>query len=394
MSKQNLKVVAIIQARMGSTRLPGKVLMDIVGKPMAWRVVERVKYSKYIDEVVLAIPDTKENDVLVTFAEENDIIYVRGSENDVLSRYYKTAEERDADVVVRITADCPLIDPKIIDDVIQSHIKRKSGYASNVISRTFPRGLDVEVFNFQLLEEVNGLAEKARHREHVTLYMLENPLLSNPSSVTSLFKSKADSFRLTVDTKEDLELIQKIYEHFGETDFSTHDLFRFLDKNPDLVQINSHIKQKEFVNLRKAEEKDIEFLFKLRNEKYVYENSRVARKVGRDEHNNWSGPVIKGKTNKELFIIEYERERVGQLRLDYSKNEAEVSISIRAEFHGKGVGTRALLIAMVDTRNKHKVKVLSAEVNKNNPASQRLFEKVGFHLEGQEGCFLKYSFKL
>jgi len=384
------KVVAIIQARMGSTRLKGKALIDINGVPMVLHVVERTRKAKLVNEVVLAIPDTEENNVLADFAKENNIPYVRGSETDVLSRYYKTAEQFNADIIVRITADCPLIDPEIIDNVIQRH---DNGYTSNVIRRTFPIGLDVEVFDFSLLEEVNALAEKERHREHVTLYMLENPVLSKPNSIVSS-EFKVNHLRLTVDTKKDLELVEKIYENFGENDFSTEDILNFLSKNPDLVKINSDIKQKEFVNLRKAEKRDIKFLFNLRNEKYVYENSRVKRPVEWDEHNNWVEAVVAGKTNKELYIIESEGEGVGQLRLDFDNNEAEVSISLFKSSHSKGVATRALLIAVTNPDVSKRVNRLIAEVNKNNPASQRLFEKVGFHLREQEGDWLKYKFEL
>ena len=119
-------ISAIIQARMGSTRLPDKVLMDVGGHPMLWHMIERLKPAKNVDEIILAIPNTKENDILEQFAKENNLKYFRGSENDVLARYYETAKTFKVDVIVRITSDCPLIDPEIVDKVIEEHLQSKA----------------------------------------------------------------------------------------------------------------------------------------------------------------------------------------------------------------------------------------------------------------------------
>lgn len=396
MPKAKPKIVAIVQARMGSTRLPGKVLMKIEGKPMVQRVVERLKKAKRLNEIVLAIPDTKENDALEEFAKTNNIIYVRGSESDVLGRYYKAAKQEEADVVVRITADCPLVDPEIVDLIIDEHLAFPPvDYTSNVIERAFSRGLDVEVFNFLSLEQAQKQAKKPRQREHVTLYFLENPGLFSLRNELGGLEWKRPEFRLTVDTEEDLEFVRAIYKHFSpETDFSTIDVINFLDQNPKLSITNTKIEQKEFVSLRAAEKGDVKFLFNLRNKKYVYKNSRAARPVEWNEHISWADPVIEGKTDKELFIVEYEGKLAGQLRLDYDGDEAEVSISLLKEFHGKGVATRVLLILLLRVKREDKAAVLSAEVNKNNFASQKLFEKVGFKSKGEEGEWLKYSLPL
>jgi len=235
---QQKKIGAIIQARMGSTRLPGKVLMDIEGKPMLWHVVNRLKLCQKLDDIVLAIPDTKENDVLAEFAQNNNIKYYRGDEQDVLSRYYKATKEFVGDTIVRITADCPLIDPQIVDSIIDSY---NGSYVSNVGERTFPRGLDTEVFSFLSLEKAHKEARQDQ-REHVTTYIRENEEVFN---VEARGKLRRPDLRLTVDTKEDLQLIRKIYQElYQDNVFYTGEVIDLLDKRPELININKNIVQK------------------------------------------------------------------------------------------------------------------------------------------------------
>lgn len=219
MPNQKQRITVIIQARMTSTRLPGKVLMPINKKPMLYWVISRLNRSKLIDEIVLAIPDTKESNVLEEFAKENDIIYVRGSEDNVLSRYYKAAKQSNADVVVRITADCPLVDSEIVDNVIEEHISSKADYTSNVIERTYPQGLDVEVFNFSVLEKAIKEAETDFQKEHVTPYFLQNPQIFRLHNVTATGVLNNPEIRITVDTQKDLDLVREIYKHFSKKEF-------------------------------------------------------------------------------------------------------------------------------------------------------------------------------
>ncbi|NQU82940.1 MAG: glycosyltransferase family protein [Parcubacteria group bacterium] len=228
MSKANSKIVAIVQARMGSTRLPGKVLMDVEDKPVVWWVLERLKKAKRIDEIVLAIPDTKENDILADFAKKYNYIYVRGSEEDVLSRYYKTAKDRGADIIVRITADCPFVDPEIVDKVIKTHSEEGSDYTSNVVERTYPKGLDTEVFNFDVLENAYLEAKQSHHREHVSAYFLENPEMFRLENVSAPLDLQNSNMRITVDTQEDLDFIRKIAKHFSpRKDFSSIEIINY-----------------------------------------------------------------------------------------------------------------------------------------------------------------------
>jgi len=244
MKKNKKKIAAIIQARMTSIRLPGKVLMDIEGKPMLWHVISRLRFSKKLDDIILAIPDKKESDILEKFAREKKIKYFRGSEEDVLSRYYKTAKKFKVDVVVRITADCPLIDPEIVDRIIQKHLDSGTDYTSNAFKRTFPRGLDVEVFNFKILEKTHQEAKGHYQREHVTPYIYENHKRFQLINV----KNKINFYymRWVVDEKKDLEFVREIYKKISlkEKIFYMKDIVAILKKYPELMRINESVKQK------------------------------------------------------------------------------------------------------------------------------------------------------
>jgi len=240
-----LNVVAIIQARIGSTRLPGKVLKKIQDKVVLDYVIDRLKTCKNIDEIVLAITTNKNDDVLEKYAKNKKINFIRGSEEDVLSRYYEAAKKFNAEVIVRITSDCPLIDPKIVDEVIKKHIESDADYTANTIKRTYPRGFDVEVFNFDILERTYRNANAKYHREHVTPYIREHPEKFKLQNIEAPDKIKRPDIRITVDTEKDFELIKKIISHFDNIEFTAEDIVDFLNINPKLLEINKNIKQKE-----------------------------------------------------------------------------------------------------------------------------------------------------
>lgn len=238
--------MAIIQARFGSTRLPGKVLNEISGKPMLWHMINRLRRCKNIDTIVLATSELKNNDVIEKFSKENDIPIFRGREEDVLSRYYYAARQFNADIIVRLTGDCPLIDPKIVDKIVLSHINSSVDYTSNVVKRTFPRGLDVEVINFQTLKKTFEAASEKDQREHVTLYLLENPDIFKLKSIEARGKIRRPDIRITVDTPEDLRFIRKIFSNLYKKNeiFYIEDVINLLNQKPELMEINKMIKQK------------------------------------------------------------------------------------------------------------------------------------------------------
>lgn len=245
-----MKVSAIIQARMTSTRLPGKVLMDIKGKPMLWHIINRLTYTKKLDDIILAIPNSKENDELERFAKDNKVKYFRGSEEDVLSRYYETAKKFKCDVIVRITADCPLIDPKIVDLVIKKHLSSGADFTANLsegtlVKRTFPRGLDVEVFNFSTLEKTLQEAKTLYQKEGLDPYIFEHPELFSISTIEN--GENLSFMRWTVDEMKDLEFVQEVYKKLFKEDkiFLMKDIISLLKKYPKLIEINKNVKQKE-----------------------------------------------------------------------------------------------------------------------------------------------------
>ena len=238
------KIAAIIQARMTSTRLPCKVLMDIEGKPMLWHVVNRLKFSEKLDDIILAIPDTKESNVLEQFSKENKLKYFKGSEDDVLSRYYEAAKKFKCDVVVRITSDCPLIDPQVVDLVIEKHLNSGADYTSNVFKRTFPRGLDTEVFNFRTLKKIHKESKEPYQREGVNEYIYENQGMFRLASVEC---DKDFSYmRWTVDEIKDLEFVREIYKRLYKKEkvFLMDDIVVLLKQYPKLMNINKDVKQK------------------------------------------------------------------------------------------------------------------------------------------------------
>ncbi len=246
MHKQK-KVSAIIQARMGSERLPGKVLIPIGGKSVLHHIVERLKFCKLVDQTILAIPDTKENDVLEKFALANSIKYYRGSEHEVLQRVYLAAKENNCDIVVEILADNPLLDPQIIDLAIKEHVKTNADYSCTDYPAWFlPRGLGVGLFNFTALEVAYKNAKDDYHREHTTSYFQENPDAFKITRVKFPKHLESPKLRLTLDTKEDLELITNIYGklHKAGSIFTTKEILDLFEHQPELKKINSHVIQK------------------------------------------------------------------------------------------------------------------------------------------------------
>ena len=211
-------ILAIVAARVSSSRLPGKVLMDICGKPMLTRVIERVKQSTLIDKIIVATTYLGEDEAIIKLAENNGISWHEGVVNDVLTRYYHCAskhiENPFKDIIVRITGDCPLIDPEIIDKAIKYHLSVNGGYDFVTNTGTYPDGMDTEVFSYIALERAWQLARLDEDREHVTIYMLKHPEMFRIGKLRS--DQKYPALKLSVDTREDLERVRIIYKELGE----------------------------------------------------------------------------------------------------------------------------------------------------------------------------------
>jgi spore coat polysaccharide biosynthesis protein SpsF len=240
------RVVAIVQARMGSERLPGKVLMDVAGKPLLAHCIERISRAKRVDEVVLATTDMAGDVPLLNFAKSAGLRVYAGSENDVLQRYREAAEFAQADIIVRITGDCPLIDPELSDSVIEAYLDSEVDLASNVINRTYPRGVDTEVFSMALLRYLNRFVTKQPEREHVTLHVYKNRDQFWIASVETDGPLKRPEIRTCVDTGNDLQFVREVFEALGKggNSFSTFDVMELLDRRPELGELNAGVKQK------------------------------------------------------------------------------------------------------------------------------------------------------
>lgn len=235
------RIVDIVQARMRSTRLPGKVLMDIEGKPMLWRVVDRLKRSKRIHELAVATSTNASDDRIKKFCDENNIRCIRGSENDVLERYCEAAVACQADIVVRHTADCPLIDPCISDQVIDRHLASGADYTCNTYKKyTYPWGLNTEVISFDVLKKAHKEAKQPFDREHVTTYIYQHPAIFKIENLS--YKKDLSNLRWTVDEEDDLTFVREVYRLIKKEMFTMPDVLDLLKKNPYLGSINRRVK--------------------------------------------------------------------------------------------------------------------------------------------------------
>lgn len=262
----------IIQARMSSTRLPSKVMLKLAGKEVLWHVVQRCKISKSVDKVIVATSTDSSDDKIYNFCKDNKIEVFRGDLLDVLKRYYDCAKAHNLDIIVRVTSDCPLIDSFIIDECVRLFraskktpptppfkggggtkypLLTKEGrgevdYVSNCLERIFPRGLDCEVFSFDILEKAFNQANTESEREHVTQYIVNNGA-SLPYHVPPEYQG---DFRLTLDEEKDYELLKIIYDKYYKNGLviDTKEVIKFLRENPDIANINKEVGQKASIH--------------------------------------------------------------------------------------------------------------------------------------------------
>ena len=237
------KVVAIVQARMGSTRLPGKVMKKIMGRSMLWHIVNRIEKSKFIDKTIIATTRDKKDDVIEDFANKYHLGIYRGSENDIVDRFYNAAEKYNADVIVRIWGDCPLIDPEIIDYTMEKFLSYKADYANNFNPPTFPVGMNVEIYSFNTLEQIWKETNNPFFREYPFEY-----IYANQNSFRAIYaKNDRDlsDIHWTVDYIEDFELIKfffvKLYSKHKV--FNMKNILDLIDKHPELREVNKELRR-------------------------------------------------------------------------------------------------------------------------------------------------------
>jgi len=238
-----MKVVAIIQARMSSSRLPGKVLMPLVNKPVLAHVIERLSYCKMVEKIVVATTDENSDDPVADYCKNNNIDYYRGSLEDVLDRYYHAAKIYHADPILRITGDCPVIDPMVIDAVITGYLSGE--YDCYGLGGEFPDGLDCTVFSFSAIEKAWKKAKLKSEREHVGPYIENNPHLFRNGAL-ELFQGLSQQ-RWTLDEPDDYKLLTKIFNKLYRPDspFLTYEILQLIKNNPNLLTINAQIVRNE-----------------------------------------------------------------------------------------------------------------------------------------------------
>jgi spore coat polysaccharide biosynthesis protein SpsF len=238
-------VVAIVQARMGAERLPGKVLLDIAGQTMLERVVVRLGMSRLVDRIVVATTDNPADDAVVTACDSLGVQVMRGSENDVLGRFARVARALEPDVIVRVSADSPFVDPGVCDRIIRAFLDADPpvDYASNKLDPSYPLGLDAEAFSREALMQADREASEPFERSHVTVYMYQHPDRFRLLPVRG--DGDLHALRWTVDTAEDLEFAREVFGRFGgRNDFSWTEVVELLEREPALARINAHVEAK------------------------------------------------------------------------------------------------------------------------------------------------------
>lgn len=225
---------------MGSTRLPGKVMLPIFERPVIWHIIDRLRHSKLINEIVISTSTNPLDDIIENFAKAEGIPYYRGKENDIMDRLYQTAKLFDADPLVRITADCPLIDPKVVDTVVKKFLDNRGeiDYVSNTIKRTFPDGLDTEVISYEALQRAWKETTDEFWREWATMFFVEHPQKFRLLNVG--YQRDLSKLRWTLDYPEDLRFVREVYKHLYQKGiFYMEDILELLEQHPEIAEINS-----------------------------------------------------------------------------------------------------------------------------------------------------------
>jgi len=244
-----LKVVATVQARMGSTRLPGKVMMNLMGKPVLARLLERARRASKVDETLVATSIHAKDDVIADLCKSIETPCFRGSEEDVLERILGGLLQHEADVAVELFGDCPLIDPKIIDQHVSFFMDNlgKYDFVGNDLKSTYPPGTEVEVYSVSALEDAANRARDPGVREHGTLFIRQHPGIYRLHNIEAPDELRYPEMEIELDTAEDFQVIEAIFRHFleqGQPDFNTYDVVEFMLKNPQIQAINQKVERR------------------------------------------------------------------------------------------------------------------------------------------------------
>ena len=356
----------VVQARMGSTRLPGKVLADLGGQPMLGFLLHRL--SRLADAtIVVATSDLDRDDPIEEVALAHGAAVVRGPEQDVLARFGMALERFPAATIVRITGDCPLVDPAIVRSVIELHRSRAADYTCNVLPRTYPKGLDVEVIAASALRVAIAEARDPAEREHVTPFFYRHPerfTLANLRSGVELGEE-----RWTVDTAEDLEVVRDIVGRFApDQDFGWQSILEIVGRKVEPVP---------GIRLRPARPDDGDFLLLLRNDPDAVRFSLTGSAVDPRQHDAWFRARMADPASR-ICIAELDGTPVGMVRVDIADAIGKVSIAVDPRQRGHGLGRKVLLALQAQWRGDVGVVRLEADVAETNTASRKAFTAIGF----------------
>ncbi len=337
-----------------------------------------------VDEVVVATSTLDRDDDVVEIARDAGRPVVRGSESDVLDRFASALVAHPADHVVRLTADCPLTDPVLVESVLARHLDRGADYTSNVFPRTFPRGLDCEVMTADALRAAHAEATDPIEREHVTPFLYRRPerfALANMRNDTPLGREG-----WTVDTADDLAFVRKIVAAMGDGQHPT-DTFSWREAWAAVGPRS--VGDPDAVTLLPAGRENSAFFLACRNDTEAVQHSRTGRPVGREEHARWFAAKI-DDPGVRLRVGIVRGEAVGTVRVDVRGGVGEVGFAVAPTFRGQGLGTAMLEALLEDVRADPQVVTLTAAVHVGNTPSMRAFSRVGFVADGADGEFRKF----
>jgi spore coat polysaccharide biosynthesis protein SpsF len=365
------RTLCVVQARTGSTRLPGKVLAPVGGVPMLEFMLARLD-SLAVDDLVVATSVYERDDPVAQIAARMGIDAVRGPEQDVLARFGVALDAHPAQTVVRLTADCPLTDPRLVESVVVRHHERGAAYTTNVMPRTFPKGLDVEVVAADALRYAIEEAGDPVEREHVTPFVYRRPERFRLANVRSGMRLGAQ--RWTVDTAADLEWVRHAVARVGDPQASWQEILAVVGTRHDCAAPCG-------LALRPAEGADAGRLLAWRNETEAVRQSASGRAVDSVEHARWFAGAIDDPAHR-IWIGELDGRPIGMVRVDVQSAVGTVSILVDAQARGRGVGT-ALLRALNETLcGDCQIKTLVAHVRPANSASLKAFGANGYESLG------------
>ncbi|MGO9875098.1 MAG: GNAT family N-acetyltransferase [Acidimicrobiia bacterium] len=374
--------LCVVQARTGSTRLPGKVLQELGGRPLLQFMLDRLADLR-VDEVVVATSTLARDDAVAEIARAAGRAVLRGSESDVLDRFADALLAHPADHVVRLTADCPLIDPALVEAVIARHLDRGADYTSNVFPRTFPRGLDCEVMTGAALQTAHTEAVDAIEREHVTPFLYRRPerfSLANLRNDAPLGRE-----RWTVDTVDDLTFVREIVNAMNDDLFGWRQAWK-------VVGPRSFV-DADAVVLVPAGRENSAFFLACRNDIDAVQHSRSRRPIGREEHARWFAAKI-DDPGVRLRLASVRGDPVGTVRVDVRSGVGDVGLAVAPTYRGQGLGTAMLEALVDDVGTDPQVVALTAVVHVGNTASMRAFARVGFVADGSDGEFRRFRREL